>query len=145
MCPFVVLTGCYNTNQIIDFYRAGATRYLLKPSPVSEIYQSIVESLPPPVQFELTTTPGSRVHVAGDFNNWNKDQYEMSENPEPGHFQVTIPISRGRHEYKFIVNDHWECDPKPTERIITDHGFENSIVSVASPFESPLKKGLVLP
>jgi len=145
LCPFIVLTGCHDAGSVIDLYRAGAVRYLMKPSPVGDVYQTIVESLPPPMVFEFNTTPGSRVHVAGDFNDWNTDQFELSENPEPGHYQVTIPLSRGRHQYKFIVNDRWVCDPKQPEKTVTDQGHENSVITVRSPFESPLVKGLVLP
>lgn len=143
-CPFIVLTACHDSARIIDLYRAGAIRYLLKPSPVSEIYQAIIELLPPPVEFEFNTQPGSRVYVAGDFNNWNAQQYQLLENPEPGHYKCRIPLSRGRHEYKFIVNDQWQCDPNRPLKAFTEQGYENSVIEVASESHSPLETGMLL-
>lgn len=145
VCPFIVLSGCSDAKIMIELFQAGAYRYITKPARVSVIYQALLDALPSPVYFEYKAASGSRVFVAGDFNGWNAGQYQLVENPEPGHFACRIPISRGQHEYKFIVNDEWVCDPACQKKCRNSWGIENSVLEVQAPTTSPLQHGITIP
>ena len=79
------------------------------------------------VKFALVTDPGSRVYVAGSFNNWDTGQYPMKDNPNSGIYCTVVPLPAGRHEYKFIVNGVWCTDPKCAESAWNEHGTMNSV------------------
>lgn len=40
------------------------------------------------VTFRMPAEPGSRVSVAGTFNDWDPDKHLMTDKTEPGVFQV---------------------------------------------------------
>lgn len=82
------------------------------------------------VQFDLSVQPGSRVFVAGTFNNWNPTVHQLKDNPGSGHCKATLRIPPGRHEYKFVVNGEWVADPKCPEWVPNDQGSLNSVVHV---------------
>jgi 1,4-alpha-glucan branching enzyme len=82
------------------------------------------------VGFEVAAAPGSKVCVAGTFNNWNPTANPLKDNPDSGHFKTTIKLSPGRHEYKFIVNGEWRVDPKCSIRVPNGHGGLNSAIDV---------------
>jgi 1,4-alpha-glucan branching enzyme len=82
------------------------------------------------VRFELAAPTGSTVSVAGSFNNWDPQQHPMCDNPCEGIFAATVPLCRGRHEYKFVVNGEWCTDPKCSESVPNACGTLNSVVEV---------------
>ena len=47
------------------------------------------------VGFCIRTDPGSKVFVAGTFNNWNATQYRMRDNPDDGVFKVSLTLPPG--------------------------------------------------
>jgi 1,4-alpha-glucan branching enzyme len=81
-------------------------------------------------QFRFCANPGSEVFVCGTFNNWAPMQYPMKDNPDNGVFKTTIPLPRGRHEYKFVVNGAWCEDPDCLESVPNDCGSTNSVITV---------------
>ncbi len=82
------------------------------------------------VQLELSVQPGSRVFVAGTFNNWNPTATPMKDNPGSGHCKATLSLPAGRHEYKFVVNGEWRIDPNCPEWSPNDQGSLNSVLHV---------------
>jgi 1,4-alpha-glucan branching enzyme len=48
------------------------------------------------------------VQVAGTFNAWKPSLLAKSAG---GNWSIAVPLPPGRHEYKFIVDDKWCCDP----------------------------------
>lgn len=82
------------------------------------------------VHFELAAPSGSEVFVAGTFNDWNPTQYQLHDNPNEGLFAASIPLPRGRHEYKFIVNGRWCSDPKCSDSVPNPCGSLNSVIEV---------------
>jgi 1,4-alpha-glucan branching enzyme len=82
------------------------------------------------VQFELSAPPGSRVFVAGSFNDWNPTQHRMVDNPGSGHCKVTVDLPPGRHEYKFVVDGVWHIDPNCPQWVLNGQGSLNSVISV---------------
>jgi len=82
------------------------------------------------VQFDLSVDPGSRVFVAGSFNNWNPTANPLKDNPGSGHCKAMLSLPAGRHEYKFVVNGVWMLDPNGTDWAPDGYGTMNSVLHV---------------
>ncbi|MBN1863903.1 MAG: glycogen-binding domain-containing protein [Victivallales bacterium] len=82
------------------------------------------------ILFNLSVEPGSRVSVAGTFNDWNPDASPMKDNPGSGHCKATLFIPTGVHEYKFVVDGEWLTDPNCKESVTNDCGSMNSVLRV---------------
>lgn len=82
------------------------------------------------VRIELAAEPGSKVFVAGTFNDWRPTANPLKDNPDSGHFKTALRIPAGTHEYKFIVNGAWRTDPKCREWVLNGYGSMNSVLHV---------------
>jgi 1,4-alpha-glucan branching enzyme len=49
---------------------------------------------------------------------------------QKGVFAVTVPLARGAHQYKFIVDGQWITDPENSSRAANGLGSMNSVVVV---------------
>lgn len=75
---------------------------------------------------------GKSVYISGSFDNW-KTKIPMAKSH--GDFFTIVDLPEGTHEYKFLVDGQWMCDPKG-QKIESDSGTENNKVDVcASDFE----------
>ncbi len=81
------------------------------------------------VNFIIIAKPGSRVYVAGTFNNWDPKANPLIEGAGKGNFITEILVPFGEHEYKFIVNDRWQIDPSCNNQVLNPFGSQNSVVS----------------
>lgn len=80
------------------------------------------------VVFTLKAEPGSQVYVAGTFNNWDANATPMRK--FRGVYRASVPLTPGRHEYKFIVNGVWCADPECSAWTLNAWGSLNSVVTV---------------
>lgn len=64
-----------------------------------------------------------KVFIAGDFNDWNPESLAMTRAVE-GNWVISLPLSTGKHHYKFIVDGEWIIDPN--NRIMEDDGEGNT-------------------
>jgi len=65
------------------------------------------------------------------FNNWDAVSHPLKRRPGRSNIHATtVPLSPGRHEYKFIVNGQWLCDPAYEHRVSSGLGTMNSVVEV---------------
>jgi 5'-AMP-activated protein kinase regulatory beta subunit len=80
------------------------------------------------VKFTTEAKDGSKVFVAGTFNEWNptKNQLRMKD----GVYTTSLLVPSGRHEYKFIIDGTWCLDPKCQEWTPNDMGSLNSVLIV---------------
>lgn len=69
-----------------------------------------------------------KVSVAGDWTSWGTSPVAMEYDPATGVWSVTCTLSKGSHEYKFIVGTSWITDPKNDNK--TESADPNSIVEV---------------
>lgn len=79
-----------------------------------------------PQQVEANT-----VHLVGDFNHWDEAANPMKERND-GTFYTAVTLETGK-EYQFrylIDNERWENDWDADAYEPTEHGTENSVVSV---------------
>lgn len=51
-----------------------------------------------------------QVFVAGTFNKWSSDATPL-ERGRQGKWSVKVDLPAGRHEFKFIVDGAWCCEP----------------------------------
>jgi 1,4-alpha-glucan branching enzyme len=51
------------------------------------------------------------VYVAGTFNGWSPTATQMNLRMPQGEWRVDFPAPPGRHEYKFVVDGQWCCEP----------------------------------
>ncbi len=60
--------------------------------------------------FSCRAPRAAAVFVAGTFNDWRPDEHPL-ERDEAGEWSVTLELPVGRHEFKFIVDGQWGCEP----------------------------------
>jgi len=82
------------------------------------------------VEFQLSVAPGSKVSVAGTFNNWDPAKNRMKDNPGSGHCKTVIALAPGKYEYKFVVNGEWQVDPTCSDWVMNNKGSLNSVLTV---------------
>jgi 1,4-alpha-glucan branching enzyme len=82
------------------------------------------------VTFTFKQDPGKEVFIAGSFNNWDQKRDKLTEMDQPGIYSISLMIARGRHEYKFVVDDIWQVDAVNPESVVNDLGSLNSVVVI---------------
>lgn len=78
--------------------------------------------------FSIKADPGSQVYVAGTFNGWNPKKNKLTY--KGGVYSARILLPKGRHEYKFVVDDVWCVDPGCPDWAPNGLGSLNSVISV---------------
>ena len=63
-----------------------------------------------PVEFSCHAPDAQAVFLAGCFNDWSADTLPLTRH-EDGNWSVVVPLRTGHHEYKFVVDGQWCCDP----------------------------------
>lgn len=62
------------------------------------------------IPFTCKAPDAGAVSVAGTFNDWDAATHSLKKG-RGGTWKATISVPRGRHEFKFIVDGEWCCDP----------------------------------
>lgn len=60
--------------------------------------------------FECHAPDANEVFLAGTFNDWQPDATPMAKD-EAGLWATELELSSGRHEFKFVVDGEWCCEP----------------------------------
>ncbi len=82
------------------------------------------------VHFTYKSENADSVFLAGTFNNWNSHALKMKKRAN-GLFEIDVPLSTGRYEYKFVVNGTiWKQDPENPNTSPDGFGGNNSVVTV---------------
>ncbi len=63
-----------------------------------------------PVEFSCRAPNANVVFLAGGFNGWNADTPPLARQ-EDGNWSAVVPLPNGHHEYKFVVDGQWCCEP----------------------------------
>ena len=63
-----------------------------------------------PVEFSCHAPNANAVFLAGTFNDWSADTLPLKKQKD-GHWRITQPLPTGHHEFKFIVDGQWCCEP----------------------------------
>ena len=62
------------------------------------------------VEFNCRVPKAQTVHLAGTFNGWNTGSIPLTKG-EDDSWTVSVDLPPGRHEFKFVVDGQWCCDP----------------------------------
>lgn len=73
---------------------------------------------------------GSKVFLAGTFNNWDPSAIEMADKKGDGVFIASVRLPAGKHEYKFVVDGAWLADSECKESVANAFGTLNSVIEV---------------
>lgn len=78
-----------------------------------------------------------KVIVAGSFNKWNEDIFEMNK-VEDG-WELTLQMKPEKYQYRFIIDGKWIEDPNNANKIENEFGEYNSVIDIKVPvtFELP--------
>ena len=82
----------------------------------------------PRVTFRLDYPEAKSVSIAGSFNEWNPTTHPLRKTKK-GYWSITITLPRGRHEYRYLVDDRWFTDPD-SEKVPNEFGSHNSVIIV---------------
>jgi 1,4-alpha-glucan branching enzyme len=85
------------------------------------------------VTFSVRAKVGSKVFLAGSFNDWDPTAKQMIDKNNEGLFSVTVCLEPGCHEYKYVIDGIWCADPTCTDWVHNDLGTLNSVKSVDGP------------
>ena len=83
------------------------------------------------VRFSVYSTDAKKIAIAGSFNNWSKSVDFLYQSNEKGVWEITLPLSAGRYEYKFVIDGkEWIPDPGNINTVDDGFGELNSVVIV---------------
>ena len=69
------------------------------------------------------------VQIAGDFNDWKPERNPMRKAGD-GTWQARVPIAKGIHRYRLVVNGKWQHDPHNDSTEANPYGELNSVIKV---------------
>ena len=81
---------------------------------------------PKQVQFEFSAPEAGEVFVAGEFNNWDARANPLKKDKN-GLWKLTLPLTPGRYEYRFLADGKWENDPSCSGCIPNKFGSSNCL------------------
>ena len=73
---------------------------------------------------------GSRIEIAGDFNDWKPQQTPMTLNESLGVYEAHLKLAKGVYEYKLVVDGQWVNDEYNPNRVENGLGSTNNIVEM---------------
>lgn len=82
------------------------------------------------VTFRVRAEVGSKVSLAGSFNDWDPAAKPMVDKNGTGEFACTLTLPKGRYEYKFVINGTWCADPECKDWVGNDMNTINSVIVV---------------
>jgi 1,4-alpha-glucan branching enzyme len=63
------------------------------------------------VELSCKASEAKAVFIAGTFNNWNPNVAPMHSSSPNGKWTITLQLPPGHHEYKYVVDGQWCCEP----------------------------------
>ena len=82
------------------------------------------------VTFQVAANPKSEVFLAGTFNQWDSQRHPMKDTRGTGKYTLTLMLTKGSYEYKFVVNGSWMVDPECQNWVRNQFGTLNSVINV---------------
>jgi len=120
--PYVLAAGNYEYKFILD------GRWITDPyNPFSLKSGNSFLAVKPNHIFTLEGYPDAKnVILAGSFNGWNGDGYQMTN--KNGKWTFPLYLKPGKHTYKFIVDGRWITDPGNDLWENNQYGTGNSVL-----------------
>ena len=82
------------------------------------------------VQFLYVAPDAESVAVAGDFNDWSAQGFELEDPDGDGIWTGEAPLSPGLHKYMFVVDGEWMTDPQADRYVDDGFGNRNALIEV---------------
>jgi 1,4-alpha-glucan branching enzyme len=82
------------------------------------------------VAFSVHAKPGSKVSLAGCFNNWDPSANKLADKKGDGTFTASVSLLPGDYQYKFVIDGTWHADPECPDWVQNEHGTLNSVKHV---------------
>lgn len=85
----------------------------VEPEKIAEKMQRLIDKHTPVLAetlFKITLPEAKEVHIAGDFNNWRKDE-STAMIKQNGSWVKHLALKPGQYRYRFIVDGEWITDP----------------------------------
>ena len=83
------------------------------------------------VRFMLHAPKASKVALVGDFNDWAVDQTQLADPDQNGIWSVSVPLSPGRYQYKFVLDGkQWVVEPDAAAYHPDGFGGKNSLLEI---------------
>lgn len=73
---------------------------------------------------------GTRICIAGSFNNWSTDIHTMRFNHDVGVFEALIDLPKGEHAYQIVSDGKWMADPYNARQVNDASGRAVSVIDV---------------
>lgn len=83
------------------------------------------------VVFVIRAAGANRVQIAGDFNDWNPDRTPLM-NVDHDTYQIKVPLTPGRYQYRYVVDGHWRNDPDNHNVEMNPYGELNNVIDVGA-------------
>jgi 1,4-alpha-glucan branching enzyme len=80
------------------------------------------------VKFFYAAPEAEAVYLMGDFNDWNPASHRMQR--AGGWWYLQVPLTRGHHQYKFVVDGTPRLDPHAAGMTRNGRYHQVSIVAV---------------
>ncbi|OGP71108.1 MAG: hypothetical protein A2W09_08230 [Deltaproteobacteria bacterium RBG_16_50_11] len=84
---------------------------------------------PEKVQFEFSAPEAREVFIAGEFNHWDVRATPLKKE-KSGIWKITLPMTPGRYEYRFLTDGKWENDPSCSGCVPNKFGSLNCVRTV---------------
>ena len=81
------------------------------------------------VTFKVRAPGARKVHLAGEFNDWNPDTHPM-EKDEEGFWKIGLRLAPGKYEYKLRVDGRWWEDIEGGHFVPSPFGTFNKVLFV---------------
>ena len=81
------------------------------------------------VNFTLAAPEAQNVFLLGDFNDWQADPHSLKKDKK-GNWKISINLTPGRYEYRFLVDGEWQNDPNCTALVHNTFGSENCLLTL---------------
>ena len=81
---------------------------------------------PKKAQFEFSAPGAREVFVAGEFNNWDTRANPLKKDKDVL-WKITLPLTQGKHEYRFLTDGKWENDPSCSGCVPNKFGSQNCV------------------
>jgi len=78
-------------------------------------------------KFTIDAPVALDVSIAGSFNDWMPQALKRNTK---GVWSISVPVSPGTYEYKFVVDSEWLEDPLSADRVPSPFGGFNSVCVV---------------
>jgi 1,4-alpha-glucan branching enzyme len=79
------------------------------------------------VTFRVRAEIGSKVFLAGCFNNWDPTAKQMEDKKGTGEYTCCLNLPKGKYEYKFVIDGVWCADGECPDWVQNDMGSMNSV------------------